>query len=616
MIIAPTINPVGAFGGHNGPFTNITPFTYRSGEALIEYVERLRVFVTSTISPYVDDAVQTLVTTFIKEVTRVVDDTNASLISQAVSVNEFVSQFGFDLTAQLAAQDTDVNTRNTATRAYVDAAVQSIINSTIAVTDPVITALDADSATTFRVQSDARNKKNYLDINELNLQSSAVQGSTVDNTAKLAALFTSAATVIDANGQRAHDGSLIPVTRVVKIPAGVWNTTTAVTIPANVSVLMDPNAVIRATAAITGPLIKTVSGASWRGQFFSGGTIDCNQLADDGILINLGSKSRIENVNIQDAKRYGVFIGTTSEIGSSFEIALTDVHPSRRDGLTVPTGSVGVYINRASDCSFNKVNPVGQETSFLINGGNHKFSQCHAWGYPGAFPSICFDDRGGAFNTYFQCVADSPAVAGWHLEIGYSLLNGCTVLIHPSQPDSTVIGVRLGASATYARAIGCRFQGQSEIIRLLADFKGVSNETWMNTATIVAQETFNSVAKVARRNMFSPYSVAGQLAERSIYIPGTVVVGDLPVSVFWMTPVQVDSVVIRAGSGSGTQFQVWQGGTQLTPTFGLGDNATLLSPFNTGAPVKLAAFAGMYIKVVTAGTGSNFTTVFKAYLNG
>ena len=216
MIIAPTINPVGAFGGHNGPFTNITPFTYRSGEALIEYVERLRVFVTSTISPYVDDAVQTLVTTFIEEVTRVVDDTNSSLTSQALSVNEFVAAFGAELTAQLAAQDTDVNTRNTATREYVDGAVLSIINSTIAVTDPVMTAIDADKLTKYRIQSDARNAEKFYTAHVLSGPGFDPTG-VVDSTTAFNTLLAGLDTSVN-NTVQVPTGSVIKLTASVTIP--------------------------------------------------------------------------------------------------------------------------------------------------------------------------------------------------------------------------------------------------------------------------------------------------------------------------------------------------------------------------------------------------------------
>lgn len=456
----------------------------------------------------------------------------------------------------------------------------------------------------------------FADPQALNLQYYNTPGSGVDRTAALQSLLTDAAIALDASGPRKHDGSFGAVTRLVEVPSGVWEISNFITVPETVSVFMHPNAVIRARATIAGAMIRTPVGKSWRGQFFMGGTIDCNQLADDGLLVNIGSKSRVEHLTVQDFKRYGVYIGTTGEIGSSFELGLTDVIPARRLGLTPPDGSVGIYINNASDCSFDKVNPVGAQRSFLINGGNHKFSRCHGWGYPGAFPEIIFDDRGGAFNTYFQCAADSPSVAGWHLESGYSYLDGCTLLIHPTQADNTVVGVRLASGAVSLRAVGCRFQGADSTHRLAADFKSMGDSSWLNTSTILGQETFSSVIRTAQRNMMPPYSVVGQVVERSLYVTGSVTATDLPPSIFWSVPVQADSVVIRAGSGTGTQFQIWQGGTQLTPTFGLGDVVTLSSPFSTGSPVKLAAFAGLYIKVTAAGTGANFTAVFKAYQNG
>ena len=484
---------------------------------------------------------------------------------------------------------------------------------------PGVNAVPADTAVAGYVGDSASSTRGTLDSTYAdplprNLQRYALPGSGVDRTAALAALFTDAAATLDAQGPRGHDGTRKPAKRLVEIPAGVWNTTAQVVIPDGVSVKMHPGAVIRATAAIAGALVTTTANA-WEGQFFDGGTIDCNELADTGLDIRLGRFSEIRGTQVTDFKLKGIRIGDPGLSASSFEMRVTGARPMRRTGLTPPAGSVAVDIDNASDCMFTDVAPVGAQTIFRVKGGNHKFNKCHGWGYPGAFPDVVFDDRGGAYNTYHQCVADSPGVAGWHLESGYSALSGCTVLIHPTQPDNTVVGVRLAAGAIGVRASGCRFQGIDSSHRLAADFKGLGDDSWLKTSTIVGQGTYFSAATVGT-NTLPAYGVRGQLAERALYIPGTVTATDIPPQIFWSVPVQADTVVIRAGSGSGTQFQIWQGGTQLTPTFNIGDVATLNSPQGSGTPVKLAAYAGLYIKVVTAGTASNFTAVFKAYQNG
>lgn len=435
-----------------------------------------------------------------------------------------------------------------------------------------------------------------------------------DNTAILAQVFADAGTPVTASGPRGHDGTYGPASRAVYIPSGVWTTTTTVTVPRGVSVIFANGAVVRARAAIAGPLMDT-DVLGWEGQSITGGTLDCNLLARDGLRVRIGRYSAIRDLRVDDPTRHGVILGDTGLSPSSFEMKLHNVTVRRRTGQAIVAGSQGINIAKCSDSVFDSCVAISFETGFYNTGGDNRFVSCHAWGFAGAFPSYAFDDVSGALSHYSLCVADSPTVAGFRFRTGYATMSQCSVFLANTQTDNRVVGVFLDAGAGHFNASNNRLQGANGSVRLSHDYKGADTR-WLATSTITGQLTAFTVAALPTRNTFAPYSTAGQLAERSLYIPGRVTVTDLPPAVFWSVPVQVDSVVIRSGSGTGTQFQIWQGGTRLTPTFNVGDVALLNSPFGSGTPVKLPAYAGLYIKVVTAGTGSNFSVVFKARQNG
>ena len=435
-----------------------------------------------------------------------------------------------------------------------------------------------------------------------------------DNTASIAQALTDAGTAVTANGPRGHDGTQGPASRAVYVPAGVWTSTTQITIPRGVSLVIARGGVLRATAAIAGAFITTASTA-WEGQSIAGGTIDCAEFADDGIIIRTGRYSVLRDVIIDDAKRYGVVLGDTGLSASSFEMKLHNVTVRRRTGLALIADSRGFYIAKCSDSDFDTCVAIGFETGFYNTGGDNRFRSCHAWGFLGnALPKYAFDDVNGAMSHYHNCVADSPTVAGFRFRLGYASAAQCSVFLASSQVDNTVIGFSMDAGAAHLNFSNNRVQGAGAI-RMAWDYKG-ADDNWLLTSNVVSQVTELSVNKLPTKNTFAPYSTAGQLAEGRYFIPGAPSVGDMPVSVFWTAPAQVDSVLIRAFSGTGAQFQVWQGGTQLTPTFNAGDVAVLRSPFDSAVPVKLATNTGLYIKCIAAGTATNLTAVFKAYLNG
>lgn len=129
------INPIGPLGSYIAPFmpiSNITPFTYRDGMTYLEVLECLREYLNDTLVAYINTNMNDLGEEFTTQVNALITTINA----------------------QLAAQDTNVADQLTAQNAAVQTAIDTVINSTIAVSDPVVLGI---------VNNLATNTRKYLD---------------------------------------------------------------------------------------------------------------------------------------------------------------------------------------------------------------------------------------------------------------------------------------------------------------------------------------------------------------------------------------------------------------------------------------------------------------------
>lgn len=162
--------PMGLFPGVFRPAGNVQPFTYRDGATYLEILMDLRKWIANTLVPFIDQETEELAQAWQANVEKVMQELAETLASVETSngntielVNDALAEQSETVTGQLSEQNTAVtsqlNTQNTnignqlsaqntsvansisTNKAYVDAAVASIINATIAVSDPVITSV-------------------------------------------------------------------------------------------------------------------------------------------------------------------------------------------------------------------------------------------------------------------------------------------------------------------------------------------------------------------------------------------------------------------------------------------------------------------------------------------
>ena len=123
-----TTTPLGAFPLLTRQYSNITPFTYRDGLTYLEVLEGLRTWIYDVLVPHIDTEIGGLSVDWTANVDLMLANTMA----------------------QLEAQDIAMSTKVSEMTAYVDTAVLDIINATITVSDPIMTAVIDNVASVFR----------------------------------------------------------------------------------------------------------------------------------------------------------------------------------------------------------------------------------------------------------------------------------------------------------------------------------------------------------------------------------------------------------------------------------------------------------------------------------
>lgn len=123
-----SITPLESFPYQLRNYNNITPFTYRDGLTYLEVLEGLRDWLYNVLVPHIDEEIGGLNDNWHEQVDGIVAN----------------------VTAQLEAQSGEVASDLAAMTTLVNNAVSTIINATIVITDPVMTGVFNNVASTFR----------------------------------------------------------------------------------------------------------------------------------------------------------------------------------------------------------------------------------------------------------------------------------------------------------------------------------------------------------------------------------------------------------------------------------------------------------------------------------
>lgn len=138
------------------PYSNIAPFSASDGATYLDVLEELRDYIRDELTPFVNTEMLAVVAAFAVEVNGMILQVTSALNVNNASVGSQLSNQNNVITAQIAAQNIAAASQIADLTTFVNTSVQAIINSTIAVSDPVMTGVFNNTTTEFRKAIDKK----------------------------------------------------------------------------------------------------------------------------------------------------------------------------------------------------------------------------------------------------------------------------------------------------------------------------------------------------------------------------------------------------------------------------------------------------------------------------
>ena len=222
---------------------------------------------------------------------------------------------------------------------------------------------------------------------------------------------------------------------------GAYGIDRTLRIPRTVSLCMSPHAIIRALPGFEGEavVLKTATDKDReiheRSGIIRGGVIDGGKLPVTGLKIEGGSRLEVSELEVHNAVQKGI------HANGWYEINMHNIRCNVDLDVKCPTGSIGLYYENA-DSVAHTVMIIGYEVGVRSDGGSNDFNSVHVWNYdPTHGPmNYCFYCNGTG-DTYSQCYADSPKLAGFYVCKPFQRIFASRTFYSRFQADRAGVGV-------------------------------------------------------------------------------------------------------------------------------------------------------------------------------
>jgi hypothetical protein len=196
---------------------------------------------------------------------------------------------------------------------------------------------------------------------------------------------------------------------------GVYEISKALRLPISVSLVMTPNAVLRAKPSFQGDAVL-IKGGGRKSKFsetsgwIRGGVIDGGRQPLTGILVESLERLEIADLVVVNATYKGIHL-----LDGGYEKNITRVRCDVDLKTKYAPGSIGIHYE-SGDNKVILAHIIGYETGVRTDGDSNWFTLIHVWNYdPVQGPMLhCFYCNGDN-NTFNQCYADSPTIAGFYV---------------------------------------------------------------------------------------------------------------------------------------------------------------------------------------------------------
>jgi len=238
---------------------------------------------------------------------------------------------------------------------------------------------------------------------------------------------------------------------------GVYEIASPLRIPRSVSLLMTPNAVIRARDKFDGDAVVIKGGGNYSraaatSGWIRGGVIDANRQPLTGLRVEDLHRLEIADLSVLNALYKGVHL-----LKGGNETNLSRVRCDVDMQTRYAPGGIGVHVER-TDCKFTLIHVIGYETGVRSDASSNWFNQVHVWNWvPSQGPQkYCFHCNGGN-NTFSQCYADSPDIAGFYITKPHQSVMQSRVYFSRWAETNSGAGILISSDGKHGSYIGNAF---------------------------------------------------------------------------------------------------------------------------------------------------------------
>jgi hypothetical protein len=201
----------------------------------------------------------------------------------------------------------------------------------------------------------------------------------------------------------------------LELSDGVYEISKPLRLPISVSLVMTPNAVLRAKPGFQGAAVLIKGGGSnskfsETSGWIRGGVIDGGRQPLTGIRVESLERLEIADLVVVNATYKGIHL-----LDGGYEKNISRVRCDVDLKTKYAPGSIGIHYE-SGDNKVILAHIIGYETGVRTDGDSNWFTLIHVWNYdPVQGPMLhCFYCNGDN-NTFNQCYADSPTIAGFYV---------------------------------------------------------------------------------------------------------------------------------------------------------------------------------------------------------
>jgi hypothetical protein len=247
----------------------------------------------------------------------------------------------------------------------------------------------------------------------------------------------------------------------LELEEGVYGIDQTLTFPASVSLYMKPHTIIRALPGFQGEAVVLKDGGA-RDQYTAcgwvrGGVIDAGRQPLIGLKVDHGSRMEISELEVLDATYKGILV-----TNGGYEVNLSHIRVNVDLHTHYAPESVGIHYEIA-DSLVHSVVVIGYETAVRSDASSNDFQTVHVWNFdPDQGPMLyCFYCNGHG-DTYSQCYADSPTIAGFYVTKPFQRFFANRIYYSRWAEDNAGAGVLIGPEGTHGTYVGNYFFANQE----------------------------------------------------------------------------------------------------------------------------------------------------------